>query len=90
MMLKMKQNNVRKFDGLTKDIAQDDVHIETQRALVENLSFAQRIEAEITRTNEVDFKVIAKKKQELEARMRELEVYEDERRFNEEYFKGFL
>lgn len=65
MMLKSKESLVRKQEAAAKEMKSLEVQIETQKTLIENLSFHERIAAEVEREKQGEIFAVMHKDQEL-------------------------
>jgi len=77
----------RKQETLKKELDDADVEIETQKAFVENLKFADRIQAEADRIRNEDVAVLVNKKKILEHNINEYrQNFGNPVNFNRNYF----
>ena len=88
MTMKSKQSKQRREEEASKTMANLQVNVETQEALIENLAFRDLIEDEVKRSQDQELAALMNKRQQLEAQIRDLQAYENKEAFLQDYFSG--
>ncbi len=88
MTLKKKQSLERKAENSKKEMDELNIEQVTAQAIVDNLAFHERMTAEAGRTRQEELAALMRKERALANKIQELQLYKDEARFREQYFRN--
>ena len=88
MTLKKKQSLQRKAETSKRELEELEISQVSAQRLVDNLGFHERMTAQANRIRSSELATMVAKKEQLEQKMRELMIYENEQAFRQQYFQA--
>ena len=88
MTLKKKQSLQRKAETSKRELEELEISQVSAQRLVDNLGFHERMTAQANRIRSSELATMVAKKEQLEQKMRELSIYENEQAFRQQYFQA--